>query len=67
MAIGSQATQGSVNQTLTSLAVSLRDLAGGILEQQAFVNKLGLAGLEALGFTAGDAQGVLVRQQPFRL
>lgn len=59
MSVGSQPSQGNINQTLTQLALSLRDLANGMLQQQAYLTKLGLAGLEGLGFTAGDAQQVL--------
>ena len=59
MATGQQSTQAGVNGSLTSLALRLRDVSAGILQQQSYFNKLGLAGLEALGFTASDAQSVL--------
>ncbi len=59
MAVGAQTTQNQVNGVLTQLAVRKRDLADDILYQQAFLVKLGLAGLQGLGFTAGEAQAVL--------
>lgn len=59
MAIGAQTNQGNINQTLTVLAVALREQADQILHQWAYINKLGLSGLQGLGFTAGDAQSVL--------
>lgn len=59
MAIGGQTNQGNVNQDLTQLAVQWRDLVALTLQKSAFYNKIGLAGLEALGFTATDAQAVL--------
>jgi hypothetical protein len=59
MTVGSQTNQGNVNSDLTQLAVAWRDLATLTLQKWAFYNKLGVAGLEALGFLAADAQAVL--------
>ena len=61
MAIGNQSNAGNVGQTLTTLAVAMRDLATSVLEQQAFLNKIGLAGLQQppFSFSPGDAQAVL--------
>jgi hypothetical protein len=59
MSIGSQTSTGNVNSSLTQLALNLRGVTAEILQQWAYLNKLGLAGLQALGFTAADAQAVL--------
>lgn len=59
MAVGSQPSEGGINQTLTQLALAIREWAQDAVEQRAYLNKLGLAQLEALGFTATDAQSVL--------
>lgn len=59
MAVGSQPSQGNINQTLTTLALSLRDLANQIVDQRTYLNKLGTSGLEGIGFTASDASTVL--------
>lgn len=59
MAVGSQPSEGNINQTLTQLALAIREWAQDAAEQRAYLNKLGLAQLEALGFNAADAQSVL--------
>ena len=59
MAVGNQPNQGSINSTLTQLALAQRELANDMIEQGAYLNNLGLPGLEAIGFTAGDAATVL--------
>jgi len=59
MSVGSQTTQAKTDSTLTALATQMRDLATNVLHQQAFLNKLGLTGLQGLGYTAADAQTVL--------
>jgi len=59
MAIGQPPNLIGINQTLTGLAINLRNEANTILAQQAYLTGLGLAGLQGLGFTATDAQAVL--------
>lgn len=59
MSVGNQTTEAVVNETLTRLATSMRDLLNEVMRQQAYHNKLGLAGLEGLGFDAASAQQVL--------
>lgn len=59
MSVGNQANAGNVNNTLTSLALAMREHASDVLEFWAWANKEGLAGLEAIGFSAADAQAVL--------
>ena len=59
MTTGTQTNRASVDASLTQLALNLRDGANSILQQQAYLNKLGLTGLQGLGYTAGDAQAVL--------
>jgi hypothetical protein len=59
VAVGNQPNQGNINQSLTQLAQAWRGLAVDTLQQWAYLNKLGLTGLEGLGFAAGDAQAVL--------
>jgi hypothetical protein len=59
MSVGAQTNQGNVNQNLTDLATEWRDLTTRTLQKWAYLNKLGVPGLQALGFTAGDAQAVL--------
>lgn len=59
MTVGAQTTQAVVDSNLSSFALQLRDLANKILQQQAYLNKLGLTGLGVVGYTAPDAQAVL--------
>lgn len=65
MAAGVQATRQTVDGTLTSLTVQLRELMENIQKQQAFIAKLGLTGLEGLAssgppaYTPAEAQAVL--------
>lgn len=62
MAVGTQSNAGNINQTLTNLALALRNDVQDILNLQQYLNGatgLGLAGLEALGYSAADAQVVL--------
>lgn len=60
MPVGQQPSQGSVNQTLTNLALQWRDLAQQSVQQREYLNSLGAAGLEAINFTAQDAATVLL-------
>ena len=57
--IGNQATMATINNTLTSYSVALRSDSQGVLNFYNFVVKLGLPGLEALGYTPADAQAVI--------
>lgn len=59
MTVGPQTTSGNVTADVASLAAEWADLASRTLRKWAYYNKLGLAGLQAAGFTAGDAQAVL--------
>jgi hypothetical protein len=59
MTVGTQTNVSSVNQNLSQDARDLRDLANRILARQAYMNKLGTAGLQGIGFSAADAQAVL--------
>jgi len=57
--VGGQTTEDKTNNTLTSLAVTLRELMDDILHQQGFLTKLGNSGLQALGYSASEATQVL--------
>jgi hypothetical protein len=59
MAIGDQGTVAGINQTLTTNALAMRNLMQQILDDQEGITDLGLAGLEALGFSSGDAANVI--------
>lgn len=59
MAIGSQASVASINNTLTTYAVGLRGLCQNIANFQVFVVTLGSAGLQAIGFSSPDATALL--------
>lgn len=59
MPVGPQIQSTQVDNILSSLAVRLRDLASDILESSAYLNNLGLAGLETAGYSAADAQTAL--------
>ena len=59
MTVGTQTNVATVNANLTQDSIDLRDLANRILQRWSYLNKLGLSGLQGLGFTAGDAQAVL--------
>jgi hypothetical protein len=59
MTVGAQATQAQVDSFLSATALELRNMATKILQQQAFLNKLGITGLGVAGYTAADAQTVL--------
>ena len=59
MSVGNQATVNGINQSLTSYAIQLRDLCQQLANFQQNVVKLGLPGLEALGYSPADAQTVL--------
>jgi hypothetical protein len=59
MAVGQQPTTAGINQSLTSLAVSLRQMMSSVEDFALQVNNMGTAGLTALGFTAADAASVL--------
>lgn len=57
MTVGNQATAASVNGQLTSLAILLRNTCQQIHDLSTFINGQGngLATLEAIGYSAGDA------------
>ena len=59
MTVGAQGNQAQVNQTLTQLAIQWRNLAQQTLQQGQYLNKEGLTGLEAMGFSPTDAAAVL--------
>ena len=59
MSVGNQSSQGNVNQSLTQLSLAMRELMADVLQQQAYLTKLGSSGLQGLGFTSGDATAVL--------
>jgi hypothetical protein len=59
MAIGTVATQAQLNAQLSSVAMGLRSTAGQIIFLWTYANNLGLAGLEALGFSVADATAFL--------
>ena len=59
MSVGNQTSQGAVNNALTQLALSMRELMADVAQQQAYLTKLGTTGLQELGFTSGDATTVL--------
>jgi hypothetical protein len=59
VAIGSQDNVAQVNATISAYALQLRNLMDQIREQQEFIVGLGLTGLEAMGFSSGDAQSIL--------
>jgi hypothetical protein len=54
MTVGNQASQASVNQALTSLALALRDVMQNIQDVSNYVGSVGPAGLIALGFGSAD-------------
>lgn len=57
MSVGSQASAATVNQAITDLAVSLRDVLTKISNLSTWINGQGqgLTYLESLGFSASDA------------
>ena len=55
MTAGIQPTQAQVNQNAGALALNLRAAMQSIVNFQAWLSTQGASGLEALGFTAGDA------------
>lgn len=59
MAVGTQPSVGGINSTLTQLALAQRELANDQIELGAYLNGLGTAGLQALGFSVPDAATVL--------
>jgi hypothetical protein len=59
MAIGYQTTQEQVNAQVGNLALGLRNACRQIINFQEWVQKENTAGLEALGFSADDAQAIL--------
>lgn len=58
MTVGNQASTGSISNTLTQYALSLRNDCQNILNFQEFITTLGTGGLEALGFSPADAATV---------
>jgi hypothetical protein len=61
MAVGSQGNPGNINGQLTQHALALRDVCNNIRNFQTYVVSLGTTGLQALGFSAADAQAVLTQ------
>jgi hypothetical protein len=64
MSVGNQTSVAQVNNTLSALAVQLRELMSQIHDQWAYLNKIGATGLENLGgagngFSSADAATVL--------
>jgi hypothetical protein len=59
VAAGNQPTDISVNNTLTSLSVALRNICDQIRMQSTPIQNMGSGGLETLGFSSGDAGAVL--------
>jgi len=59
MSVGNQATEASVNQSLSDAALQLRNLCQAIMNFQSWIVQEGTAGLEAMGFSAADAAAVL--------
>jgi hypothetical protein len=59
MTAGNQPTQGQVNATAGSLAISLRTVFQQVQNFQAWLATQNAAGLETLGFTAADAATVI--------
>lgn len=59
MTVGNQASTGSIDASLSSNALQLREACRTAANFQEFVVSLGLSGLEALGYSPADAQSVL--------
>lgn len=59
MSVGNQPTVASINQSLTNTALNLRNICGQITDLQEYISSLGTTGLQALGFTAADAQNIV--------
>jgi hypothetical protein len=59
MVVGNQASVGSINNTLTQYALSLRDTCQNIINFQEFITTTGVAGLETIGFESTDAASVV--------
>jgi hypothetical protein len=59
MPVGTQSNNSMIDQKLTALAVALRNDCQAIANFQEYVVLLGLAGLEAAGYSPADAQTVL--------
>jgi hypothetical protein len=59
MTAGQQVASTTIDNKLTTLAVALRNDCQAIANFQEYVVSLGLAGLEAAGYSAADAQTVL--------
>jgi len=59
MAVGNVVTAATLNYRAGQLATTLRDTCYGIANLQAEVVTMGLAGLEAAGLSAADAQAML--------
>lgn len=59
MAIGAQSSSSQISNQLSALALAMRNDLRSVSNFQEYVVALGLAGLEALGFDAADAQSVL--------
>jgi hypothetical protein len=59
MATGDQADIGRVNLQLSSVALMLRNWANQAVQYALYVNNIGQAGLEGMGFATADAQQLL--------
>jgi hypothetical protein len=59
MSVGNQASTGSINSQLSSMAISLRNILTSVEQFQEFVVAQGQSGLEALGYDSTDATTVL--------
>lgn len=59
MSVGQQPTLDTFNNQLTSCAVQMRDLCEVVTDLNLQVGQLGTAGLEALGASSTDAQGIV--------
>ena len=59
MAVGNQATVNSINSSLSSLSITLRNYCQTIVNLQEFITQLGTAGLQALGYSSADATSVV--------
>jgi hypothetical protein len=59
MTAGYQPTVNSVNNAVAAMAVSLRNDFATILNFSAWLNTVGASGLQAIGFTGGDASTIV--------
>lgn len=59
MPVGIQPQVGQVNQQIGQIAINLRNACRDAANFQEWAVSTGLAGLETIGFTPGDAQSLL--------